>query len=482
MGAGKNFVLIPESAQKAEVDRQDLSKETLPEALEQFLKKQNRSMTQSAQSYLINTVIERGVSDTTTTTYTYFSNGLMSFGTNFPHREAFTYDASGRALTDIHQESVNGQWTNWFGDSTTYDAHGNVLTQSSNSWVTSTGVLFSSTCDTNFYTYDAQGYVVLDSGIRYQSGKWALSWKSIITHDANGNELGYLLTDVDSLGGQPDSTFYRGTYTYDAHGNLLTFLREQTQNIRSGLWVPLIIDTASYDTNGKRSKLNVTTYNSGQLTWQYDYTWAYDTHGNILRFDEMELDVGQLVYQDSDMYAYNTNEQMLTHSHEQWTNGQSVESLITSSTYDKNGNLDSVSTIGLQNSLWVPSVGSVSAVVGGRNENFSGYVVSFKYELAGITGVPSGKSSIPSRFSLLQNYPNPFNPTTTIRFTVSENGFTSLKLYNVLGQEVATLVNTQLKAGSYEKTFDARNLASGVYVYRLQSGQFNEVKKLMVLK
>jgi L-ascorbate metabolism protein UlaG (beta-lactamase superfamily) len=92
------------------------------------------------------------------------------------------------------------------------------------------------------------------------------------------------------------------------------------------------------------------------------------------------------------------------------------------------------------------------------------------------------KNEVPYLFSLRQNYPNPFNPTTTIKFTVQENGFTSLKVYNVLGQVVATLINAQLKAGSYEKMFDARNLVSGVYMYRLQSGQFNEVKKLMVLK
>jgi hypothetical protein len=130
----------------------------------------------------------------------------------------------------------------------------------------------------------------------------------------------------------------------------------------------------------------------------------------------------------------------------------------------------------------VPSVGSVSAVVGGRNENFSGYVVSFKYELAGITGVPSGKSSIPSRFSLLQNYPNPFNPTTTIRFTVSENGFTSLKLYNVLGQEVATLISEEMPAGTYTRQWNASALSSGAYFYKLASGSNSMIKKMMLLK
>jgi photosystem II stability/assembly factor-like uncharacterized protein len=98
------------------------------------------------------------------------------------------------------------------------------------------------------------------------------------------------------------------------------------------------------------------------------------------------------------------------------------------------------------------------------------------------TSVRDLAADAPMRFSLDQNYPNPFNPTTTIRFTVPENGFTSLKVYNVLGQEVETLVNAQVKVGSNEKTFDARNLTSGVYFYKLASGSNSMIKKMMLLK
>ena len=252
-------------------------------------------------------------------------------------------------------------------------------------------------------------------------------------------------------------------------------------------------------------------YTNGQLSYKYIDTYTYDAHGNALTYAGMEVKAGQLVYQDTtiDTYdangqaltestvyweggqllfqytttlTYNANAQVLTNSYVEWDYGQLTKSLMSSYTYNANGNMDSVSTVSTLNSLWVPADGSASAVVAGHTENFSGYNIIFKYELAGITSVSPGRTGIPNQFSLLQNYPNPFNPTTTIKFTVQGNGFTSLKVYNVLGQVVATLVNAQLKAGSYEKTFDARNLASGVYMYRLQSGQFNEVKKLMVLK
>ncbi|MFA6541820.1 MAG: T9SS type A sorting domain-containing protein, partial [Bacteroidota bacterium] len=86
-------------------------------------------------------------------------------------------------------------------------------------------------------------------------------------------------------------------------------------------------------------------------------------------------------------------------------------------------------------------------------------------------------------FALEQNYPNPFNPMTTIGFTIPADGTTTLKVYNTLGQEAATLVNEPLKAGEYHQVqFDASKLASGIYVARLQSGSMVQLKKMLLLK
>lgn len=88
----------------------------------------------------------------------------------------------------------------------------------------------------------------------------------------------------------------------------------------------------------------------------------------------------------------------------------------------------------------------------------------------------------PKVFALEQNYPNPFNPSTVIKYSIPVDGFVSLAVYNLLGEKVASLVNNNLKAGGHEINFDASNLSSGVYFYRLESGSFNAVKKLMLLK
>lgn len=92
----------------------------------------------------------------------------------------------------------------------------------------------------------------------------------------------------------------------------------------------------------------------------------------------------------------------------------------------------------------------------------------------------------PTKFSLKQNYPNPFNPTTTIKYSIPMlgNGLaqTVLKVYDILGSEVATLVNEKKSAGNYEVKFDASGLSSGIYFYKLESGSFLQTRKLLLMK
>ncbi len=89
---------------------------------------------------------------------------------------------------------------------------------------------------------------------------------------------------------------------------------------------------------------------------------------------------------------------------------------------------------------------------------------------------------IVNSFSLEQNYPNPFNPATTIKYTISEKDFVTIKIYDVLGKEVASLVNTVKDAGSYEVEFNAKNLSSGMYLYSIQAGKYNATKKMILMK
>jgi len=99
-----------------------------------------------------------------------------------------------------------------------------------------------------------------------------------------------------------------------------------------------------------------------------------------------------------------------------------------------------------------------------------------------LTSVKETNNNVPSNYALAQNYPNPFNPATTIEYSIAQNSLVTLKVYNVLGQEVASLVNQEQKAGSYSTSFDASRLASGLYFYKIQAGSFTMTKKMLLLK
>ncbi len=104
------------------------------------------------------------------------------------------------------------------------------------------------------------------------------------------------------------------------------------------------------------------------------------------------------------------------------------------------------------------------------------------WKLAGTTSVREISSVTPQEFSLQQNYPNPFNPTTTFEFSIVQSGFVSLKIYNVLGEEIVTLVQENMFSGTYAATWDADGFASGMYFCRLQAGGKIQTRSMILLK
>ena len=99
-----------------------------------------------------------------------------------------------------------------------------------------------------------------------------------------------------------------------------------------------------------------------------------------------------------------------------------------------------------------------------------------------ITNIQRNVISNPSKFNLSQNYPNPFNPNTKIDYAIPKNGFVSLKIYDILGREIKSLVNENKTTGYYSVDFNGSEFSSGVYFYKLESNGFNEVKKMMLIK
>jgi photosystem II stability/assembly factor-like uncharacterized protein len=128
---------------------------------------------------------------------------------------------------------------------------------------------------------------------------------------------------------------------------------------------------------------------------------------------------------------------------------------------------------------WVTSIQFVDAEIGYAS-TISGSIL--KTTTGGFSGIRPISGEVPENFSLAQNYPNPFNPSTTIKFDIPKSTFVKITVYDILGKEVKTLVNQNVGTGSYTLDFDAYNLASGTYFYRMNAGEFNITKKMVLIK
>jgi len=110
------------------------------------------------------------------------------------------------------------------------------------------------------------------------------------------------------------------------------------------------------------------------------------------------------------------------------------------------------------------------------------YSASASFVTGDLIDLVSDSRAMTASYSLAQNYPNPFNPSTVIRYNIARQGFVKLSVYNLIGQKVASLVNEEHPAGIYEISFNASGLASGIYFYRIETGNYSEVKKMLLLK
>ena len=131
------------------------------------------------------------------------------------------------------------------------------------------------------------------------------------------------------------------------------------------------------------------------------------------------------------------------------------------------------------------AISGITAINGISNEDI--YVASIDTSLTPLIGIEPISSNIPESYELFQNYPNPFNPVTKIKFSIPNNAngrneLTTIKIYDILGKEIAVPVNEILNPGEYEITWDGKEFPSGVYFYRIESGEYYVTKKLILLK
>lgn len=343
-------------------------------------------------------------------------------------------------------------------------------------------------------TLDVNGNVIV-TGTSNSGGE---TWEDIATvkYSSGGEQLWVRRFSLPSAGASID---WGNAVTTDNNGNV--YVTGYSENIEGKMV------TIKYETNGAQEWYKLY-HNSNAVDQGYDidvygnfiyvtgYSGGkfliakYDNSGNLIwdrKLEQFQIRIGYSAEIDNQGNIYATGYCSIMP-------GASVDFLTLK--FDQNGNLQWYKTYnGLRdsndvaNDLCLDNFGNLYVTGWSRGFNSNADIITLKYN--NLTAMQSITTEIPSKFSLSQNYPNPFNPSTTINFSIPQLNLplaggdkegVILKIYGILGNEVATLVNQQLTPGTYSVSWDASSQPSGIYFYRLISGIFSQTNKMMLLK
>jgi hypothetical protein len=301
------------------------------------------------------------------------------------------------------------------------------------------------------------GFLLIESIEQdWDGSNWVNDWKELYTYDVNNNRIEYL---DQEWAGSNWYNVYKQTSTYDTNNNKI---EELWQDWDGSNWVNNWKNTHTYDVNNNLIEQFNQTWDGSNWVNSSLLAHTYDVNNNMIELLYQIWAGSNWVNYRKITYTYDTNNNMIEYLSQGWDGSNWVNSWWLTYTYD--GNNNRIKELGQtwDGYSWVNEVKSI-------------------YSYIPITGIEQLTDGVKT-YSLSNNYPNPFNPATSIQFTISSKQFVSLKVYDVLGNEIATLVNEEKSIGSYQIEFDATILSSGVYFYRIQAGSFVESKKMVIIK
>ncbi len=297
-----------------------------------------------------------------------------------------------------------------------------------------------------------QGGFYIEEGFNIKDSRTAIK-KTLLNN-------GFLLLEfiVQEWDGSAWVNSGKTSYTYDGNNNLIDIL---SQIWDGSAWVNSFKSSFTYDGNNLLTEVLFQIWDGTAWMNSAKSFYTYDGNNVLTEVLSQSWEGSAWVNSFKSSYTYDGNNNLSEILTQFWDGSAWVNSEKSSGTYDGNNNLTEVLFQSWDGSAWV---------------NASKWI--YLYTPTGI-GQLEGEVNT---YSLSNNYPNPFNPGTKIVFQIPEGEFVTLKVYDILGNEIVSLLNEEKGAGKYEVEFNAANLPSGIYFYRLKAGSFVETKKMVFMK
>ncbi len=325
------------------------------------------------------------------------------------------------------------------------------------------------------YTYNEDNNLVSSVDYGWSSGKW----DTLDCETNNYNDNGSLFqTVVQSKSGDSLVNFSRYTYYYDGlDANADTALIENWQNNQ---WQKNMLTSYFYSGSGKKD--SIIFYTWGEKGWVNDSKTNFYYHNNQTALDSIVVKSWGGLWMNylKEAVTNDQNNNEIEQVYLDWTGYTWRNSMRLFYAYNDFNFITKINCQLWENNSWTDDDGAFTI------SNPEGYLAEFiaakvLIYYSNVTGLKNNETLKVSNFYLSQNYPNPFNPSTTINYSIPKSSFVTIKVYNILGRKITTLVNAEKLAGNYSVHFNAAKLASGVYIYKINAGKYSK-SKLMILE
>ncbi len=427
--------------------------------------------------------------------YTYNSNGsltedkmIVTGNENSSNwRIIYEYDENYNKTLELTQKQDSSGWVNYEKDEYEYDANNNELVKFSHRWKDSTWVIqFRKT-----FEYNSDGKPIIELREYWHLDQWNFDYQINSEYDENG----YLSSQTEIVGSYEELVNYdRVTFVNDSEGNVLEQIEYYYPD---DSWEPISRYLNSYNQDGL---LDTTIFSFWEETF-WDLisrtTYSYNSEGQKKEAIEQDFWDSVWVNWARENWIYNRSGKVEEYFVSDWISDtwEKDEGYIYE--YDVEGN-NTFQQAGVWENGAYRSEGilAVLSLKISDDLEFIYYGSSFTAFFPTTTTALNELDILPANFKMEQNYPNPFNPSTTIKYNIPvvalslpgrqtgpvEGQHVQLKIYDILGNEVATLVDEAQAPGNYLIEFDASRLSSGVYIYSLVAGNFSSVKKMTLIK